>query len=121
MSYLHWRVPSQILPERKRRRRFWRASDELEARMKPIRSASSASRREALFVAFIWIAAYAYTVGYAALYAYRPSAASEALFGMPRWVVWGVLLPWVVTLFLTIWFAAVGMKDEPLGENPDDE
>ena len=42
------------------------------------------------------------------------------LFGIPRWVVWGVLAPWLASLVVTLWFASFGMKDEPLGENPDE-
>jgi hypothetical protein len=85
------------------------------------RAASSASRKEALFVAAFWIVSCVYTVGYSALYAYRPGAGAERIFGLPLWVVYGVLVPWFVSLAVTLWFAGFGMKDESLGENPDEE
>ena len=95
------------------------SSAKLGPAMKRFRPPSSSSYREALIVAVVWTITCVYTVGYAALFAYRDSA-SRVVLGIPSWVVWGVLLPWVVTLFVTLWFAGAGMKDEPLGENPDE-
>ena len=88
--------------------------------MMRFRPPSSSSYREALIVAVIWIITCVYTVGYAAFFAYRQNGSSLVL-GVPSWVVWGVIVPWFVSLAVTLWFAAVGMKDEPLGENPDDD
>jgi fatty acid desaturase len=79
---------------------------------------TSFSRREALFVAMLWIAACTYTVLYAARYAYRPSPLSFVL-GMPFWVFWGVMVPWIVVSLITLWFAAYRMKDEDLGEEAE--
>jgi hypothetical protein len=74
------------------------------------------SRREALFVAVVWLAACAYTVGYAALFAYRAEAEPALIAGMPAWVAWGILAPWAVCTALTCWFAFWGMRDADLGE-----
>jgi hypothetical protein len=83
--------------------------------MKRNRTASLASRRESLIVITVWVAACAYTIGYAALFAYRPGA-PRILFGIPQWVVWGVLAPWIVSLAVTLWFALCYMEDESLGD-----
>lgn len=72
------------------------------------------SRREALFTAVLWIACCVYTVGYAALFAYRRGEPPELLFGIPSWVVWGVLAPWGVSTAITCWYALCGIRDEDL-------
>ena len=85
--------------------------------MKP---ASSASRREALFVCAVWVIACAYTVGYSALFGYGKSGYPTLILGIPSWVVWGVLAPWFACLGITLWFAGFRMTDEPLGESHDE-
>jgi hypothetical protein len=79
---------------------------------------SQSSRREALFVALLWVVSCLYTVGYAALFAYRKEPNPHLLLGMPSWVFWGVIAPWAVCTFITIWFAFCGMQEEALGEEP---
>lgn len=74
------------------------------------------ARREALFVAVVWVLACGYTVGYSALFGYGQSAAPTLIYGIPSWVLWGIFLPWSVTSLVTCWFAFFGMKDEDLGE-----
>lgn len=84
-----------------------------------MRSASSllqSSLREAAVVAAVWILSCVYTVGYAALYAYRVEPQPRLILGMPAWVVWGILAPWTVCLVFTCWFALRGIRDEELGE-----
>lgn len=88
--------------------------------MKPLHSASAAARREAHFVIVTWILACAYTVGFSYFAGYGKPAPPRLWHGIPTWVVWGVLLPWFVTLAVTLWFAGWRMTDEPLGENPDE-
>lgn len=80
-------------------------------------SVLQSSRREARFVAIVWLLACAYTVGHAALFAYRKEAPALVL-GMPAWVLWGVLAPWVACTAVTCWFALRGIRDEDLGEEP---
>ncbi len=73
------------------------------------------SRREAYFTGAVWVLAGAYTVGYAGLFAYRDGT-PELIAGVPSWVVWGVILPWIVCTVVTCWYAMCGIKDEDLGE-----
>lgn len=74
------------------------------------------ARREAVFVAILWLLGCVYVVGYAGLFAYRQETPPRLLWGMPEWVVRGILLPWLVVTGLTVWYALRGMKDEDLGE-----
>lgn len=41
--------------------------------------------------------------------------------GMPKWVVFGIVIPWVIALSVTVWFALSFMKDTPLEEQGDVE
>jgi hypothetical protein len=74
------------------------------------------SRREAIFVAVMWVLFSAYTVGYSALFGYRQDAAPHLVFGMPAWVFWGVVVPWFTCTLITCWYAFFGIRDEDLGE-----
>jgi uncharacterized membrane protein YhaH (DUF805 family) len=40
--------------------------------------------------------------------------------GLPAWVFWGILLPWLVAMVVTIWFAGWGMQDTEF-DSGDDE
>jgi len=77
------------------------------------------TRKEALFVVCLWIAACLYTVGYAALFAYRKETVPSLLWGIPTWVWGGILAPWAVCALVSLWFAFRGMEDESLGEDHD--
>jgi hypothetical protein len=89
--------------------------------MNPTESVLQSSRREARFVAVVWLGACAWVCLYAWLFAYRPGDAGRLTFGMPSWVVWGVLAPWMVCLAATVWFALAGMRDEVLWEGAEGE
>lgn len=92
--------------------------------------------REALFVMAVWLATLAYTVACCYLFGYskhpplhffgmtldltrfdRQPQTVRFLFGVPDWVLWGVGVPWLVSLVLTVWFCFRFMKDEELGED----
>jgi hypothetical protein len=74
-----------------------------------------ASRREALFVVVLWVLSCAYTVGYAALFGYQAEPQPRLVLGMPSWVFWGIVAPWLVCTLVTCWFSLRGIKDEDLG------
>ena len=74
------------------------------------------SRREALFVAVMWVLFCAITVGVSALLGYRKDAVPQLILGMPAWVFWGVITPWMVCTLITVWYAFFGIRDEDLGE-----
>lgn len=49
----------------------------------------------------------------------EPGKPVPTLFGMPRWAVLGVILPWLAACVFTAWFSMVFMQDTDL--NPDGE
>ena len=90
----------------------------------PVRSEDpvlKSSRREAVVALVIFIAAFAYTVGYSVLNGYGPPAEGRLTFvlGFPSWIFWGVVVPWVSCLGLSWWFAFGFMTDEDLGKDPE--
>ena len=75
------------------------------------------ARREAAVVFVIWLVAITYTVGYSYTFGYdRPVESITYVYGVPDWVMWGVVLPWAVSTVAAVWFAVFFMTDEPLGE-----
>ncbi len=76
------------------------------------------ARREAVVVAVIWIAAMGYTLLYCYFNGYnRPPSQVKFILGIPDWVVYGVLAPWLVCWALSLWFTYAFMEDVPLGED----
>ncbi|HMC67096.1 MAG TPA: DUF997 family protein [Gemmataceae bacterium] len=80
------------------------------------------SRREAIVVLLMWLGALAYTVTYCYLFGYNRSFESlKFVWGFPDWVFWGIIAPWSVCLVLSYLFATFFMRDEDLGEDPEEE
>lgn len=86
------------------------------------------ARREALVALAIWLVAGTYSLTFCYLFGYAPAAgavaaenAAEAaqnlrlVLGMPWWVFWGVVVPWLACTVLHAWFAFGFMGDETLG------
>lgn len=86
--------------------------------------------QEALTVALIWVVCLLWVVGYCYLWGYAhpadswlvrwglaagPDHAFVTWWGIPRWVVVGILLPWLLASLVTILFAVYGMPDDELG------
>ncbi len=71
------------------------------------------SRREALVILGLWAGAMLWVVPYCYFFGYHPVSDPDQLktiLGIPDWVFWGVLVPWVVcclvTIYLCFWFIA---------------
>lgn len=73
------------------------------------------ARREALAALAVWLAAMSYTVGYCYLYGFRRDPSTiRLIWGVPDWVLWGVVAPWSTCTLLAglfTWF----MPDDDLG------
>lgn len=80
------------------------------------------SRREALVVAAIFVAAMTWTVGYCYLFGYhRDPASVRFIAGFPDWVLWGIVAPWLTCVLLSIWFGRLFMRDADLGPSVDQD
>jgi hypothetical protein len=81
-----------------------------------------AARREACLALAMWVAAMGYTVTYCYLNGYGRSVESlRFVLWFPDWVFWGIVVPWVLCVLLSIPFAFRLMGDESLGEEMDEE
>ena len=79
--------------------------------------------KEARFVAIIWFAALFFCCGWIVTFGYIPPAerpdTPTLLLGIPSWAVWGLLVPWLILILITWFFAAFILKDdEPLQAMP---
>ena len=61
------------------------------------------ARREAIVALLIWVAAIATTVGVSYILGYT-EATPETIFGIPRWVVLGIFMPWIIFFGVHTWF-----------------
>jgi hypothetical protein len=79
------------------------------------------SRREAALALGIWLVALAYTLTYCYLHGYNRSPESLTfVLWFPDWVFWGIVVPWIVCVVVSTYFAFRVMGDEPLGEEFDE-
>ncbi len=79
--------------------------------------------KEARFVALTWISALVFCGGWIGYFGYIPTSdrpdIPPLVLGIPSWVVWGLLVPWLVLILVTWFFAAFVLKDdEPLQPMP---
>ena len=88
------------------------------------------ARREAILVGLIWLVALIWTVGYCYLQGYThpadswlvqsglgvgPNETFQQSWGLPRWVLFGILVPWLIASVVTVLFAKFIMVDDDLG------
>jgi hypothetical protein len=80
-------------------------------------SALRSSRKEALVVLALWTVACVYSVGYSFTFGYqRDPETLTFVLGMPDWIFWGVLVPWITCTVASFWVSHVLIADEDLGE-----
>ena len=95
------------------------------------------SRREMRFVTVLWFLAFSWTLSYCYLNGYqhapdawavRAGLASprspenlKVILGVPDWVAYGILAPWIVCSVVTVWFGMYGMRDDDLGIDKEEE
>jgi hypothetical protein len=94
-------------------------------------------RREGLFAAVAWCLAMLWTVGYCYLFGYqhgpdswpvraglvepwRPGQFRQFL-GLPHWVLFGIVCPWLFWTVVTWLYAAFGIADDDLGAEAGEE
>ena len=80
------------------------------------------ARREAWLILMAWAVCLIWTVGYSAVAGYGvPSEEVSIVLGMPGWVFWGVLVPWIAATLFSVWFGLSYIADDDLGADEDDE
>ena len=80
------------------------------------------TRREAWLILLAWAVCLIWTVGYSAVAGYGVAAEEVSfILGMPSWVFWGVLTPWIAATLFSVWFSLAYIADDDLGAAEDDE
>ena len=77
------------------------------------------SRREAVLIFGLWVVALLWSVPYCYFNGYPDTFEPDrfqTLWGIPSWLFWGILIPWLVADVFTIWFCFWYMKEDDLGE-----
>jgi hypothetical protein len=78
------------------------------------------ARREAWAGLAVWLAAMSYTLAYSYFFGYQRDPASlELTWGVPHWVLWGVLAPWTACTIVSGVFAFLFVADVDLGKELD--
>ena len=77
------------------------------------------ARKEAIIIFALWVVALLWSVPFCYLNGYPsqfdPQTFSTTL-GIPTWLFWGILAPWLVADVFTMWFCFCYMKEDNLGE-----
>jgi hypothetical protein len=81
------------------------------------------SRREARVIALIWAIATTVCCTLCGWLGFNAEAGGPiATFaGIPRWFFWGVMVPWLLCIVVTWWFAGVFMVEDDLGTDHSSE
>jgi hypothetical protein len=75
------------------------------------------ARREAWLILLSWAVCLVWTIGYSALTGYDvPVDEVTYILGIPGWVFWGILVPWILATGFSIWFGLVYIADDDLGD-----
>ncbi len=79
------------------------------------------SRRESIVTIVAWFICGVYTLSYCYLTGYGdPSEEVQTHWGIPDWVLFGIFLPWVLVNVFAWWYCFRFVKDEDLGEDPEE-
>ena len=85
------------------------------------------SRREAIIIFGAWLAGLCWAVPFCYFNGYPETFDPEGfqtVMGIPRWLFWGIFVPWIVADIFTTWFCFCYMTDddlEPAGHGVDVE
>ena len=70
------------------------------------------ARREFVYILIAWTVFMAWVIGYANWHAYPADPSQIRLtFGLPKWVFWGIAVPWAAATTFTVWFALKILTD----------
>ena len=76
------------------------------------------ARREAVEILLAWAVSLGWSIGYCSLRGYQSDAPLSMVLGIPAWVFWGIVVPWIVASVFTFYYSLVRMKDDSLDGDP---
>lgn len=74
-----------------------------------------------LLAAFAVILVWSISVSYWLGYDVATADISLTVWGMPRWVFWGIAVPWIASNIFTVVFCLFYMADDHLGDLADED
>ena len=78
------------------------------------------ARREAIVILVAWLVCFVWSVTYCTQSGYNLTPESLAtIWGIPRWVVVGIVVPWLTANLFAAWFCFFFMVDDDLGESAE--
>ena len=80
------------------------------------------ARRETLVILAAFVVCMVWSIGccYSFGYLGQGGGPMAKVLGMPSWVFWGVVVPWLAADLFAVWFCFFFMVDDPLGEVEDE-
>jgi Protein of unknown function (DUF997) len=79
------------------------------------------ARREGLLIMLVWAACLVWNVASGYVLGYRRDAKDiRLILGIPDWIFWSVVLPWILCFLFSIWFCFRYMADDDLGKDPEE-
>ncbi len=81
------------------------------------------SLRESGWILLMWACCFVWTLVTCLSHGYQQDVNPQTfktVYGIPAWVAYGIVLPWLVADVVTIWFCIFKMKDGDLGESDDE-
>ena len=82
----------------------------------------TSSLREARWILWLWLGCFVWTLSVCLSLGYPKTVDPDrfpTVLGLPAWVAWGIVFPWLISNALTIWFCLFRMADGDLGEEPE--
>jgi|TARA_B100000809_G_C14791250_1_gene406745 hypothetical protein len=80
------------------------------------------ARREAIIIMAAFVVCMAWSVPWCYMHGYGLPADEpvQTVFGVPSWIFYGVIIPWILANIFSIWFCMFYMALDPLGEDQPD-
>ncbi len=76
------------------------------------------ARREGLLIMAVWALALVWSVTAGYILGYNRDAASiQLILGIPDWIFWSVVVPWLICFIFSTWFCFWYMADDDLGRD----
>ena len=80
------------------------------------------ARREAVIILIVFGIHMVWSITWCYWYGYHlpPDEPVNTLLGIPTWIFWGVIVPWLVVDLFAIWFCLWYVALDPLGEEAEE-
>ena len=81
------------------------------------------SRREAVVIFGLWFLCFIWAVPVSYVMCYGQEVIPgnvPTIFGMPTWILWGIVCPWLVADVVTTWLCFRYIRNDDMGVSPEE-